>query len=190
VRTKGKLEPIDYVIAGASAGMTEAFINCPFEVVKVRMQAKENVGYYNNTLNATIAVVKEEGFFALYKGFEPQVVRNGVWNGAYFGIISRIKDSIGGNQYFSSHVNLLNFIAGTIAGSVATTLNTPFDVVKSRNQNIKTGVAPWSIPALFQIYSNEGFVALYRGYVARMLRLGPGGGIMMVAFEFFNNLMR
>ena len=29
-------------LAGALAGITEGFINCPFETVKVRMQAGEN----------------------------------------------------------------------------------------------------------------------------------------------------
>jgi len=31
------------ICAGASAGLVEAFANCPFEVVKVRMQAKSSV---------------------------------------------------------------------------------------------------------------------------------------------------
>ena len=32
--------------AGASAGAVEAFVNCPFETVKVQMQAKENLNRF------------------------------------------------------------------------------------------------------------------------------------------------
>jgi solute carrier family 25 2-oxodicarboxylate transporter 21 len=38
-----------YAMAGTLAGMSEALVNCPFEVVKVRMQAKENLGKYAST---------------------------------------------------------------------------------------------------------------------------------------------
>jgi solute carrier family 25 2-oxodicarboxylate transporter 21 len=96
-----------------------------------------------------------------------------------------------------------NFVAGFLAGTLATTFNTPFDVVKSRNQNIKTGEIPWSFPALVQLYQKEGFQALfkvfptkfeydliyYQGYVPRILRLGPGGGIMLLAFDLVSSLI-
>lgn len=82
-----------------------------------------------------------------------------------------------------------NFLAGFIAGSLATTFNTPFDVVKSRNQNIKSGAIPWSFPGLVEVYQKEGFQALFKGYVPRILRLGPGGGIMLLAFDLVSSLI-
>ena len=83
------------ICAGASAGLVEAFANCPFEVVKVRMQAKSSVRanpttirllnqllqVYKNTVDATVQIAKGEGVLALYKGIVPQLYRNGVWNG-------------------------------------------------------------------------------------------------------------
>jgi len=78
------------------------------------------------------------------------------------------------------------FITGCISSALATTLNTPFDVAKSRMQNQLPGqvaVYNWTIPTLKDIYTKEGFQALYKGYAARMARLVPGGGIMLVAFD-------
>lgn len=178
-----------HVAAGALAGMTEAFANCPFEVVKVRMQSRENIALFKSTPQAAMLILKHEGLAGIYQGLEPQLWRNAVWNGAYFSIINIVKNSLpaskDGNDIWRS------FIAGTIAGGVATTLNTPFDVVKSRMQKgrVDPTVPKWALPYLVKIFKEEGFTALFKGYVPRMLRLGPGGGIMIVAFDVVSKLM-
>ena len=82
-----------------------------------------------------------------------------------------------------------NFTSGFIAGSIATTLNTPLDVVKSRMQTVQTQVPKYrhTFHALTTIYTEEGFKALFKGYTARIIRLGPGGGIMLLAFDLFSS---
>ncbi|KAG4302694.1 hypothetical protein PCK1_001049 [Pneumocystis canis] len=81
-----------------------------------------------------------------------------------------------------------NFIAGTLGGISGTILNTPFDVAKSRIQNTPkiAGQIPkynWTFPSLWVIYKEEGFRALYKGFVPKVIRLGPGGGILLVVFD-------
>jgi len=172
-------------LAGAAAGATETFINCPFEVIKVRMQSKENKTLYKNTMDAVIKVGSKEGPLALYKGFEAQLLRNMVWNGAYFAIIPTIKSFLG-NPTSKYDGWFKAFLSGALGGGIATTLNTPFDVVKSRMQNQKSVeeiIYRWSVPSLFKIYREEGLKALYKGYAARMYRLAPGGGIMVCVFD-------
>jgi len=185
-----KNDSLRAVSAVASAGLVEAFANCPFEVVKVRMQAKASV--YKNTLDATTQIAKGEGVLALYKGLVPQLYRNGVWNGVYFGLISKLKSVLWIPESKNSEL-ARNFLSGLVGGAVATTANTPFDVVKSRMQNVKKGEErEWKtvFGTLVKIYRNEGGVkALWKGWVPRMYRLGPGGGIMLVAFDFVTGLM-
>lgn len=80
-----------------------------------------------------------------------------------------------------------DFISGTIGGTFGTFFNTPFDVVKSRIQNsprIK-GQAPkynWAFPALATLLREEGFRALYKGFAPKVLRMGPGGGVLLVVY--------
>jgi solute carrier family 25 2-oxodicarboxylate transporter 21 len=188
--TQGKpLQAQHFMLSGALAGMTEAFVNCPFEVVKVRMQAKESQGLYKNTMDAALTTIRKEGITAIYKGLEPLLWRNGIWNGAYFGTIGSIKSLMPKGETKSKE-QLYAFCAGVVGGTFATTLNTPFDVVKSRMQNTSVvGVAKWTLPTLIKIYREEGPAALFRGYVPRILRLGPGGGIMIVAFDFVNHII-
>lgn len=178
----GQLSGAGHVAAGGCAGMTEALVNCPFELVKVRMQARSNAGLYKNTWHAARSVIQNEGALTLYRGFGSMLWRNGVWNGAYFGIIQQVKRLL---PVWSSERGQLatNFTAGTISGLIATMLNTPFDVVKSRIQNTLPGQPrryTYTLPALATVAREEGFAALYKGFVPKVLRLAPGGGIMLV----------
>jgi solute carrier family 25 2-oxodicarboxylate transporter 21 len=133
-------------------------------------------------------IVKNEGILALYNGLEATMMRHITWNAGYFGVIFQIKAQLPAKPEL-----LNNFIAGTIGGCVGTVLNTPFDVVKSRIQNSPRTILPskynWSIPSLFIVAREEGFWALYKGFVPKVLRLGPGGGILLVVYtalmEFF-----
>lgn len=187
----GQLSGPGHVAAGGCAGMTEALVNCPFELVKVRMQARSNAGLYKNTWHAARSVIQTEGALTLYRGFGSMLWRNGVWNGAYFGIIQQVKRLL---PVWSSERGQLatNFTAGTISGLIATMLNTPFDVVKSRIQNTLPGQPrryTYTLPALATVAREEGFAALYKGFVPKVLRLAPGGGIMLVAFDFFARIL-
>jgi solute carrier family 25 (mitochondrial 2-oxodicarboxylate transporter), member 21 len=172
-------------MAGAMAGATETFINCPFEVVKVRMQSKDNLKLYKNTMDAVVQIGTKEGISTLYKGFEAQLLRNAMWNGTYFALIPAIHKMAGHSDSKTEELTK-KFISGAVAGTVATTTNTPFDVVKSRIQNQIGSANPkyvWSIPSIGTVFKEEGLRALYKGYAARLYRLGPGGGIMIVAFD-------
>ena len=70
-------------------------------------------------------------------------------------------------------------------------------MVKSRIQNtVKVpGVTPkynWAWPAVATVAKEEGFGALYKGFIPKVLRLGPGGGIMLVVYtgvmDFFRKM--
>jgi len=84
-------------LAGVFAGMTEAVINCPFEVVKVRMQNKDNLNLYRSSGHAAATILRNEGFSALYYGFESMLWRNGIWNGVYFGTINQCRKMMAGS---------------------------------------------------------------------------------------------
>jgi len=88
-----------------------------------------------------------------------------------------------------------NFISGSVGGCVGTIINTPFDVVKSRIQghNPVPGVVPkyqWTYPSLFIIFREEGAMALYKGFVPKVLRLAPGGGVLLLVVEATLNFFR
>ncbi|CAG2220630.1 ODC [Mytilus edulis] len=87
------------------------------------------------------------------------------------------------------------FVIGLIAGTLASCINIPFDVAKSRIQGPQPvpGQIKYSscFATMLTIYREEGYLALYKGLLPKVLRLGPGGAIMLLvnehAFEWMKN---
>lgn len=180
------------LLAGALAGSTEAFVNCPFETVKVRMQSKEHLSRYKSTMDCVSQIVRSEGIQALYRGIEPQVWRNAVWNGIYFATIGSVRTLFPQDKSASNARQLsISFLSGLVGGGLGTILNTPLDVVKSRIQNQLPSniVYRWTLPALVSVGRQEGLRGLYKGLGPRILRLGPGGGIMIVVFDVVSKFL-
>ncbi|CAG8438762.1 8726_t:CDS:2 [Ambispora leptoticha] len=182
------------IMGGIGAGCTEAVVIVPFELVKIRLQDRNNTGKYNGTFDALTKIVKQEGPLALFNGLEATIWRHATWNGGYFGIIFTIRSLLPKANASIFLINELrnNFIAGGIGGTVGTMLNTPFDVVKTRVQN-DSGIPRkynWALPAIKTVAQEEGIGALYKGFVPKVLRLGPGGGILLVVFDQVTGWMR
>jgi len=176
------------ILTGATAGATEAFVVVPFELVKIRLQDRASAGKYTGILDCVVKTVREEGLLALYNGLESTLWRHILWNAGYFGCIFQVKSLMPKvDKSDKTKAMLIDFISGGIGGTVGTVINTPMDVVKSRIQNSpKTpGLKPkynWAWPGLATIMKEEGFGALYKGFLPKVLRLGPGGGVLLVVY--------
>ena len=149
-------------------------------------------------IDCVTKIVRQEGPLTLYQGLESTIWRHVLWNSGYFGCIFQVRTLLPENPTKDKSVQMRNdLISGSIGGTVGTILNTPMDVAKSRIQNspkIPGGVPKygWAWPALGLIAREEGFRALYKGFLPKVLRLGPGGGILLVVFtgvmDFFRGM--
>lgn len=184
------------ILTGATAGATESFVVVPFELVKIRIQDKNNGGKYKGITDTVFKIVKEEGVFAMYNGLEATMWRHILWNAGYFGVIFKVRDMMPKADTPTGQT-MNDLIAGSIGGTFGTVLNTPADVIKSRIQNTVRveGLVPkynWAWPSMYTVAKEEGFGALYKGFVPKVLRLGPGGGILLVVFtavmDFFRTM--
>ncbi|KAJ1507164.1 hypothetical protein HMI56_000240 [Coelomomyces lativittatus] len=185
---QGPLPPSLVALTGVSAGCTEAFLVVSFELVKIRLQNQHNAGKYTSTLDCVMKILKEEGPLSFFNGLEATLWRHATWNGVYFSIINSVNQLLPPADSYSSAL-MNKFISGTLGGTFGTLLNTPFDVVKTRIQNQPSShpTLPkkynWTLPALATIWKEEGAFALYKGFVPKVLRLGPGGGILYVVYD-------
>ncbi|KAK3623602.1 hypothetical protein LTR22_024330 [Elasticomyces elasticus] len=186
------------ILTGASAGATEAFVVVPFELVKIRLQDPSKAKLYSGLTDAVTKIIRQEGPLALYQGLESTMWRHILWNAGYFGCIFQVRELLPANPGNVKSIQIRNdLISGAVGGTVGTILNTPMDVVKSRIQNspvVAGGVRKygWAWPALGTVMREEGFGALYKGFLPKVLRLGPGGGILLVVFtgvmDFFRGM--
>jgi solute carrier family 25 2-oxodicarboxylate transporter 21 len=70
-------------MAGVCGGVCEGTAFSPFQVVKVRLMAKEHLGVYKNTFDCVGKIVRNEGILALTIGLGPTLWRNCVWDSIY-----------------------------------------------------------------------------------------------------------
>ncbi len=180
--------------------MTETLLHTPFEVLKIRLQSKE-FSHYPTTTACAWELLEKEGPLAFYRGFEAYLWRQGVWNGLFFGTISYVRarwpfsSSAGGGQKEEEEEEedkaarrAYDFWTGLAAGSLATCVNTPLDVAKTRLSCMTTTV-PWTLPLLASIAREEGFRACFKGLNARLYRASPGSGILLVVYESIVDLL-
>ncbi|KAF9502050.1 mitochondrial carrier [Pleurotus eryngii] len=189
---KVKIDQQLSILTGCTAGATESFVVVPFELVKIRLQDKTST--YKGPMDVVKQVVAKDGLLGLYAGMEATFWRHVWWNGGYFGSIFQVRALLPKAETQQAQLTN-NLISGTIGGFMGTVINTPFDVVKSRIQGTpKTpGVVPkynWTYPALVTIFREEGPAALYKGFVPKVLRLAPGGGVLLLVVEFTLGVFR
>ncbi|GAB6026039.1 hypothetical protein CHUAL_012249 [Chamberlinius hualienensis] len=180
--------PLTYSLAGLGAGLTEGLLVNPFEVVKVEMQAnRQLLSQMPSTWSVTQSIIRNQGIFALNKGLTSTLGRNGVFNMIYFGFYHSVKGLVPEpkDKYFDF---LRRFGIGLASGILATMSNTPFDVAKSRIQGPQPVKGEIKYKGLMKtlsiVYREEGLLALYKGFVPKVLRLGPGAAILMVIYEY------
>ncbi|KJA26546.1 hypothetical protein HYPSUDRAFT_213143 [Hypholoma sublateritium FD-334 SS-4] len=180
------------ILTGCSAGATESFVVVPFELVKIKLQDKNST--YKGPIDVVKQVVRKNGLLGLYVGMESTFWRHVYWNGGYFGSIYSVKALLPKPETAKAEL-FNNFVSGAIGGFAGTVLNTPLDVVKSRIQGSEKipGVVPkynWTYPAIVTIAREEGVAALYKGFVPKVLRLAPGGGVLLLVVEFTLGVFR
>jgi len=190
------------ILTGATAGATESFVVTTGELLKIRLQSKAYANKYKGPIDLIVKMVREEGAMSLMGGLEATMWRHIFWNAGYFGCIFQLRDLA--SKWAPPKPGekpgmFISFLVGTVAGSVGTVLNIPFDVVKSRIQEtVKVrGVQPkynWAWPAVYTIFREEGAKALFKGFWPKVARLGPGGGVLLVVYstvmDFFRARMK
>lgn len=174
-------------LVGGLAGATEALVVVPFEFVKVRLQDKARAQLYRGPLDVLRHAVSEAGARTLFRALPSTMNRHFAWNAGYFGSIPHVRAALPAAHSRAARLRN-NFLAGAASGTLGTVLNTPFDVVVTRIQNEPRG--PGAVPryrgtyqSLFLVLREEGARALYRGFVPKVLRLAPGGGILLLVVD-------
>eukprot|EP00877_Chromochloris_zofingiensis_P012811 jgi/Chrzof1/7784/Cz02g36180.t1 len=187
---EGKLSDGRRMLAGFMAGTTEALmIVTPMEVIKIRLQQQQggskDLLKYKGPVHCATTIIREEGPRGLWSGATPTVVRNGTnqmclfWAKNHMDKVLWGKHEGDGKQMSA----IQSTVSGFLAACLGPTMTNPFDVVKTRM--MAQAKAPPDAPrytgffnALIRIPREEGFLAMYKGLPARLLRIAPGQAIV------------
>jgi len=176
------------MVAGGCGGASQVMFTNPLEIVKIRLQVAGEIAHGAKV--SAIGVVKELGFFGLYKGSRACFLRDIPFSAIYFPAYAHLKPAFADENGYNSPLSLLT--AGAIAGMPAASLVTPADVIKTRLQVVaRAGQTTYSglTDAARKIYAEEGFAAFWKGAVARMCRSSPQFGVTLVTYEMLQRYL-
>lgn len=195
---KAKAPFLQNMAAGGMAGGAEACIITPIECVKIAMQSEKAVGpSRTGTLAFAAAMLRTGGISSLYSGLVATVAKHTAHSCFYFAAFHETK-KLAPKGPAASKTQKISWDLGSgfVAGCAAATANNPFDVVKTRQQvGAASAVSSHAVAREFSgtqrstlrlavdLVRSEGPAALYKGYVAKVARLGPGSAIIFCVYE-------
>jgi solute carrier family 25 (mitochondrial oxoglutarate transporter), member 11 len=177
------------------SGAVASIIGTPFDVSLVRMQADgmkpvaERRGY-TNVFNALARITREEGLLKLWTGFEPTAFRAIAMNVGMMASYDQAKQAI---TKINGEGTTTNLLSSAVSGLTASLTSLPFDMMKTRLQNMKpdptTGLMPYRnvLDCGFKIATQEGVLTFWRGFSAYYARTAPHAMIILIVMEQFNS---
>ncbi|XP_072541218.1 electrogenic aspartate/glutamate antiporter SLC25A12, mitochondrial-like [Salminus brasiliensis] len=170
------------VLAGGCAGGSQVIFTNPLEIVKIRLQVAGEIT--TGPRVSAVTVLRDLGFFGLYKGAKACFLRDIPFSAIYFPVYAHAKTKLTDEEGRLGALQLL--IAGAIAGVPAASLVTPADVIKTRLQvAARAGQTTYSgvIDCSRKILREEGFKAFWKGAGARVCRSSPQFGVTLLTYE-------
>ncbi|XP_026768962.3 electrogenic aspartate/glutamate antiporter SLC25A12, mitochondrial isoform X2 [Pangasianodon hypophthalmus] len=170
------------VLAGGCAGGSQVIFTNPLEIVKIRLQVAGEIT--TGPRVSALTVMRDLGFFGLYKGAKACFLRDIPFSAIYFPVYAHTKTELADEEGRLGAAQLL--LAGAIAGIPAASLVTPADVIKTRLQvAARAGQTTYSgvIDCFRKILREEGFRAFWKGAGARVCRSSPQFGVTLVTYE-------
>ncbi|CAI2178996.1 9706_t:CDS:10 [Funneliformis geosporum] len=180
-------------VAGNFAGMSQVIVGQPLDTIKVRLQLEST--RFKGPMDCFMQTVKNEGFFALYKGMAAPLVGIGAVNALLFAAYSRLKSiqATSLNEQLALHKIAL---AGAGAGLINSVLSSPVELLKIKMQaqygsskaKIGTGelIYKGPIDCARHLISEFGIRnGLFRGFWATVAREIPAYAGFYSGFEYF-----
>lgn len=186
------------MLAGGLAGACEAVVITPLEVVKIAMQSERATkGQKATGLVDIVSSIARGGIGRLYSGLGATVGKHFAHSTAYFAVFEELRPYGPGRAAPKARQIGFDLSAGFAAGVAAGTVNNPFDVVKTRHQvGAASGIAGHELAGDFASRAPQGVIremaelvrcegprSLFKGYVAKVARLGPGSALIFAVYE-------
>ncbi|KDQ55413.1 hypothetical protein JAAARDRAFT_37436 [Jaapia argillacea MUCL 33604] len=180
-------------LAGSMAGGIAGIVGNPAEIIMVRLQgdmakAPEKRLNYKNCFDGLFRMTKEEGVSSLARGMGPNVLRAVLMNASQLASYDFFKAELLKTGYFEDNI-ICHFTASFGAGTVATTVCSPADVLKSRIMNASGPGSSSTMGAIRTALATEGPMFMFKGWVPAWTRLQPTTILIFLTLEQLKNVV-
>ncbi|KAF8324630.1 dicarboxylic acid transporter [Amanita rubescens] len=175
------------VAAGGMAGGIAGLVGNPGEIVMVRLQGDfakppEKRFNYKHSIDALYRMIREEGISSLSRGVGPNVFRAILMNASQLASYDFFKAELIKSGYFRDNM-VCHFSASFAAGTVATTVCSPADVLKSRIMNASGPGSSSTLAVIRSSLKNEGAMFMFKGWLPAWTRLNPTTILIFLTLE-------
>uniref|UniRef100_A0A8R1Y4M6 ULP_PROTEASE domain-containing protein n=1 Tax=Onchocerca volvulus TaxID=6282 RepID=A0A8R1Y4M6_ONCVO len=177
------MTPIENALSGSLASIFAAVVICPTELVKCRLQARNEAfpGIRSNPFPICRDMYRTSGLKAFYTGMLSTLYREMIGYFLFFGAYELSRFYLTPEGKSKSEIGILRTaLSGGIGGVTLWAAVYPVDVVKSRMQVAGSG----SFTNIFRsIVKNEGIRTLYNGLTFTLVRAFWATGCLFVTYE-------
>ncbi|KAL5012836.1 hypothetical protein ScPMuIL_011387 [Solemya velum] len=178
------------MLCSSVAGFCTRTTTAPFDVLKIQRQIGIPEARYGMR-HAAVVMLREQGPRAFFKGNYTAALKMGPYSAVQFAIFQNLK------PIFSDINGRLTpgkaALSGGFAGLCAAAATHPMDVLKTRRivQPVDMKLSAYgmnTVDSLKKIYTEEGFLALYRGLSITLLGSIPFTAATFGTYEFLKGM--
>ncbi|XP_033836963.1 probable mitochondrial glutathione transporter SLC25A40 isoform X1 [Periophthalmus magnuspinnatus] len=178
------------LFAGAIARVGSATVISPLELIRTKLQSQKQS--YRQLTDCIRSAVETEGWWSLWRGLGPTLLRDVPFSAMYWYNYERAKALLCQHYNISEPTISISFISGALSGSFAAIVTLPFDVVKTRRQ-VELGElqaknlscqGSSTFRCMQKIVVEQGLSGLFAGFLPRLIKVAPACAIMISTYEF------
>merc|ERR1711988_1009374 len=183
------------LLSGGLAGGLANVVCYPFDFARTRLASDlgKGEGQFNGIADCIMKTVKTGGITGLYRGSAITVAGAFVYRGGLLGLFAQIQDM---NPYKADKgvVGIVAaFVCATVARTITTPFNYPFDTVRRRmmldsDKPAAERLYRSGIHCFGQVMAKEGFGGMYKGLIPELFR-GLGGPLVLTAYDRIKLIM-
>jgi len=194
--------------SGGLARLAAVTLVSPLELVRTKMQSQKMP--WSDVHKCLTELVRVQGIKGLWNGYTATLLRDVPFSALYWPLYEQSKAIM--NLYTSNRDSfLVNFGSGAVAGSFASTVTLPFDVIKTIKQiemgekdimavkpgttrsypvpvnkvsSSLSGRSRSNITIAKELIREQGVRGLFAGIIPRLLKVAPACAIMISSYEF------
>jgi solute carrier family 25 (adenine nucleotide translocator) protein 4/5/6/31 len=177
------------LFAGGAAGGVANVVCYPFDFARTRLASDVGSGKktFNGIADCIMKTIKLGGITGLYRGAAVTVAGAFVYRGGQLGLFGQIMDANPYKQDKGMLGIVAAFTCATVARTITTPFNYPFDTVRRRmmldsEKPAAERMYSSGVNCFFKVMQVEGFGGMYKGIVPELFR-GIGGPMVLTAYD-------
>eukprot|EP01041_Mallomonas_annulata_P000887 gene887-1721_t len=164
------------ILAGSTSGFVAISLCHPFDTIRTRLQSSSATMSVSKCITG---IIRNEGFYAFYKGFWPPFAAQGFYKSIVFSANTFARKSI-----FTGDGYMPIFPSGALSGAVNSVVVTPVELIRTRQMIIIGNGNRLSVyDGVLNILHRGGILGMWKGFLLTVLRDAPGLGLYFLSYE-------